>query len=229
MTAGDIELPPFVEVIDDSQYIATTTRAMSPDIELRIEKDRGYRIEDLKGYEDGESPIDAVFMSVRNVNYSVHPFRTGKEVEEILFIEIWTNGSSTPNEALCEASKNLINLFIPFIRMTQEDISHTEDSKTVLDSTEITSPLNNIDESTGGIAFKQIFIDQLELPARTYNCLKQVNIHTISDLLNYSQEDLQRIKNFGKKSVDQVSKALWERFAIDSPRNRSYANWKKIE
>lgn len=202
---------------------------MSSNMELRIEKDRGYRIQDFKGYEDGESPIDAVFMPVRNVNYSVHPFRNDGEIEEILFIEIWTNGSSTPDEALCEASKNLIDLFIPFIRVTHEVISHNDDSKAVLNSTEIISSPNNIDESAGGLELGHIFIDQLESPARTYNCLKQVNIHTISDLLNYSQEDLQKIENFGKKSVDRVSKALWERFAIDSPRNGSYVNWDKSE
>ena len=82
------------------------------------------------------------------------------------------------------------------------------------------SPL--ADKITKEVTFKHIFIDQLELPARAYNCLKRVNVHTISDLLNYSQDDLMRIKNFGKKSVEQVLEALQKQFSINLPKNKLY-------
>jgi DNA-directed RNA polymerase subunit alpha len=72
-----------------------------------------------------------------------------------------------------------------------------------------------MEEMTKDTVFKHIFIDQLELPARAYNCLKRVDVHTISDLLNYSENDLVKIKNFGKKSVEQVLEALRKRFSID--------------
>nr|YP_009560155.1 RNA polymerase alpha subunit [Vandenboschia speciosa]AZZ71280.1 RNA polymerase alpha subunit [Vandenboschia speciosa] len=220
ITAGDISLPSSVKAIDDSQYIATITQPISLNIEFKIKKDRGYQIKDSKEYKLGEFPIDAVFMPVQNVNYSVHRVGNEKEISEILFIEIWTNGSLTPSEAFSEASKNLIDLFLPFLHTKREDIL-VENSKDQFNSKEL-SYLSN-DEINGvkrEVTLKHIFIDQLELPARAYNCLKRIDIHTISDLLNYSQEDLQRIKNFGRKSIDQVSKALQQRFSIDLPRNK---------
>lgn len=220
VTAGDISLPPSVKIVDDSQYIVTITQPISVNIELRIEKDCGYRIEEFNGYRDGEFPVDAVFMPVRNVNYSVHPFGCGREMREILFIEIWTNGSLTPNEALCEASKNLIDLLIPFLHMKHEDVPHFEDKQDSSDLTTLSSQLIGVDES-GGEVLRNTFIDQLELPARAFNCLKRAEIHTITDLLNHSREDLLKIKSFGKKSVDQVSRALWERFATELPSNNA--------
>nr|YP_010716155.1 RNA polymerase alpha subunit [Crepidomanes latealatum]WDE75891.1 RNA polymerase alpha subunit [Crepidomanes latealatum] len=226
ITASDISLSSSVKVIDDSQYIATITQPISLNIELKIEKDRGYRLTDSEGYKFGEFPIDAIFMPVQNVNYSVHRFGNNKEISEILFIEIWTNGSLTPNEAFSEASKNLIDLFLPFLHTKREDI--IEDIRVPFNSTELPYSSNNdMSGLTTEVTLKHIFIDQLESPARAYNCLKRFDIHTISDLLDYSQEDLQRIKNFGRKSIDQVSKALRERFSIDLPKNKSYIDRKK--
>nr|AJE61674.1 RNA polymerase alpha subunit [Plagiogyria glauca] len=219
VTAGDTSLPPSVEVIDDSQYVVTTTQPISVNTESRIERDCGYRIGDLNGYRDGEFPVDAVPMPVRNANYSVHPFGSGREMREILFIEIWTNGSPTPNEALCEASKNLIDLSIPFLHMKQEDVPLFEDNEDSSDLRRFSSQLSDADESEGEV-LKNTFIDQLESPARAFNCPRRAEINTILDLLTHSQEDLLKIRSFGKKSVDQVSKALWERFAVELPRNK---------
>nr|YP_009502349.1 RNA polymerase alpha subunit [Alsophila podophylla]YP_010192110.1 RNA polymerase alpha subunit [Alsophila denticulata]AWV63399.1 RNA polymerase alpha subunit [Alsophila podophylla]QZN05753.1 RNA polymerase alpha subunit [Alsophila denticulata] len=220
VTAGDTSLPPSVKIIDDSQYIVTITQPISVNIESRIEKDCGYRIEDFNGYRDGEFPVDAVPMPVRNVNYSVHPFGSGREMREISFIEIWTNGSPTPNEALCEASKNLIDLLIPFLHTKHEDVPHFEDKQDSSDLTILSSQLIGVGESEGEL-LRNTFIDQLESPARAFNCLKRAEIHTITDLLNHSREDLLKIKSFGKKSVDQVSRALWERFATELPSNNA--------
>lgn len=217
VTAQDIKVPPSVRIIDDTQYITTLTEAISLDIELNIEKDCGYRIDNLQKYKDSIFPLDAVFMPIRNVNYSVHSFEIEGKIKEILFLEIWTDGSLTPKEALYEASRNSIDLFIPLINSGEREINsgveEPEESNTPSLPFQLLS--NDMREITKDIAFKHIFIDQLELPARAYNCLKRVDVHTIADLLNYTENDLVKIKNFGKKSVEQVLEALKNRFSIN--------------
>lgn len=123
ITARDIKGTSSIRIIDNTQYIATLTEAISLDIELNIEKDHGYRIENLQKYRDGIFTIDAVFMPIRNVNYSVHSFESGEKTKEILFLEIWTDGSLTPKEALYEASRSLIDLFIPLMNSERKEIN----------------------------------------------------------------------------------------------------------
>ncbi|KAF0927713.1 hypothetical protein E2562_035888, partial [Oryza meyeriana var. granulata] len=89
-------------------------------IELRIKRDSRYHTEVRKNAQDGSYPIDVVSMPVRNVNYSIFSCGNGNAKYEILFLEIWTNGSLTPKEALYEASRNLIGLFLPFLHMEEE-------------------------------------------------------------------------------------------------------------
>nr|YP_009547326.1 RNA polymerase alpha subunit [Adiantum tricholepis]AYW14982.1 RNA polymerase alpha subunit [Adiantum tricholepis] len=219
VTAGDTSLPPRVEAIDNSQYIATITQPISPDIELKIERDCGYRIENFTRCGDGQFSIDAVFMPVRNVNYSIHLFGNGRATQEISFIEIWTNGSPTPHEALSKASEKLIDLSTPFSRVTCEDVSllkNEEDFSDSMKSSSLRLQFGDANKLEGKL-LKNMFIDQLELPARAFNCLKRAEIYTIADLLNCSREDLSKIRNFGRKSVDQVSKALWDHFAKELP------------
>ena len=220
VTAGDITFPPSIKAVDDLQYIVTITQPISVNIELKIEKDCGYRIENLNGYKDGEFPVDAVSMPVRNVNYSVHLFGSGKATRELSFIEIWTNGSLTPDEAICEASEKLIKLLSPFLHVKPEDIPCSGDSKNSYVSVGLYSQNYDLNK-LGKKLSENTFIDQLELPARAFYCLKKAKINTIADLLNYSREDLSKIKSFGQKSVDQVSKALWEHFAIELPKNKN--------
>nr|WIA67587.1 RNA polymerase alpha subunit [Apopellia endiviifolia]WIA67675.1 RNA polymerase alpha subunit [Apopellia endiviifolia]WIA67851.1 RNA polymerase alpha subunit [Apopellia endiviifolia] len=221
VTAQDIKGPSSVKIIDDTQYIATLTGATSLDIELNIERDRGYRIGDLQKYRDGIFQVDAVFMPIRNANYSVHSFESGEKTKEILFLEIWTDGSLTPKEALYEASRNLIDLFVPLINSEKKETIIGIDKKKESDTAYFPFQLLSLDmeEITKDFAFKHIFIDQLELPARAYNCLKRVDVHTIADLLNYSEDDLIKIRNFGKKSVEQVLEALKKRFSINLQKN----------
>nr|YP_009183936.1 RNA polymerase alpha subunit [Woodwardia unigemmata]ALN96721.1 RNA polymerase alpha subunit [Woodwardia unigemmata] len=225
VTAGDTSLPPSVKAIDDSQYIVTTTQPISVNIESKIEKDCGYRIENSNGCIGGEFPVDAVFMPVRNVNYSVHLFGSGRATRETLFIEIWTNGSLTPDEAINEASKKLIDLSTPFLHMRREDVSdlYPGDDESSSASAGSSSQISDVNELEGKLS-KNTFIDQLELPARAFNCLKKAKIHTIADLLNYSREDSSKMKSFGQKSVDQVSKSLWEHFAVELPKNELHIN-----
>ncbi|RYR77679.1 hypothetical protein Ahy_A01g002244 [Arachis hypogaea] len=104
VTAQDIILPPSVEIVDNTQHIANLIEPINLCIRLEIERNRGYCIKRLKNFQDGSYPIDAVFMPVRNANHSIHSYVNGNEKQEILFLEIWTNGSLTPKEALYEAS-----------------------------------------------------------------------------------------------------------------------------
>nr|YP_010701099.1 RNA polymerase alpha subunit [Lomagramma matthewii]WCI21340.1 RNA polymerase alpha subunit [Lomagramma matthewii] len=216
--AGDISLPPSVKAVDDLQYIVTITQPISVNIESKIEKDCGYRIEKSNECRDGEFPVDAVSMPVRNVNYSVHLFGSGQAMRETLFLEIWTNGSPTPGEAINEASEKLIDLSSPFLHVKSEDISYSEDSRSSPAPGQSSSQVYDLNE-LGKKLSANTFIDQLELPARAFNCLRKADIHTIADLLKYSREDSLKIKSFGQKSVDQVSKALWNHFAIELPKN----------
>eukprot|EP00246_Nothoceros_aenigmaticus_P004782 TRINITY_DN1647_c0_g1_i1.p1 TRINITY_DN1647_c0_g1~~TRINITY_DN1647_c0_g1_i1.p1 ORF type:complete len:358 (-),score=18.50 TRINITY_DN1647_c0_g1_i1:405-1478(-) len=231
VTAQDIVLPPSVGIVDAAQHIATITKAVYFNIELKIERDRGYRIQNPVKFGDGNFAVNAIFTPIRNANYSIHSFvEDKKEKQEILFIEVWTNGSLTPEEALREASRSLINLFIPFLHQEEEEKKEEErENCEVGNEDESTVPslrplLTSVGEIRKEVSFKYIFIDQLELPARAYNGLKKVNVHTISDLLNYSQEDLMKIRNFGKKSIQQVIEALQKRFAIHLPRNKISIN-----
>ncbi|KAB1671433.1 hypothetical protein [Gossypium barbadense] len=168
-------------------HVARLTEPIDFCIGLQIERNRGYGIKTPKNFHDGSYPIDAVFMPVRNANHSIHCYGNDNEKQEILFLEIWTNGSLTLKEALHEASRNLIDLFIPFLHAEEENFY-----------------LENNQHDKKEIALKSIFIDQSELPPRIYNCLKKSNIHTLLDLLNNSREDLMKIEHFRIEDVKQI-------------------------
>nr|WGO59560.1 RNA polymerase alpha subunit [Aneura pinguis]WGO59646.1 RNA polymerase alpha subunit [Aneura pinguis] len=224
ITARDIRGSSLIHVIDSTQYIATITGKISLDIELDIEKDRGYRMENSQKSQEGFFPIDAVFMPIRNANYSVHSFGSREKTKEILLLEIWTDGSLTPEKALYEASRNLIDLSIPSMNPGGEDKNSETKEKPESDLSHSTIQFVSMDmeQMTKDVALKHIFIDQLELPARAYNCLKRVNVHTVADLLDYGENDLMKIKNFGKESIKQVSEALKKRFLVNLPKNKNY-------
>nr|QWX20309.1 RNA polymerase alpha subunit [Hippophae neurocarpa] len=205
ITAQDIILSPSVEIVDNTQHIANLTEPINLCIELKIERNRGYRIKTPNNFQDGGYPIDAVFMPVRNANYSIHSYANGNEKQEILFLEIWTNGSLTPKEALHEASRNLIDLLIPFLHAEEENF-HLENNehKKPLPLFTFHSGLTKPRKNKKEIALKYIFIDQSELPPRIYNCLKRSNIHTLLDLLNNSQEDLMKMNHFRIEDVKHI-------------------------
>nr|YP_009864272.1 DNA-directed RNA polymerase alpha chain [Philesia magellanica]ANO44844.1 RNA polymerase alpha subunit [Philesia magellanica]QKE32267.1 DNA-directed RNA polymerase alpha chain [Philesia magellanica] len=223
VTAQDIILPPSVEIVDTTQHIANLTEPIDLCIGLQIKRDRGYRTKPTNNSQDGSYPIDAVSMPVRNANHSIHSYGNGNEKQEILFLEIWTNGSLTPKEALYEASRNLIDLFIPFLHAEEEDINFKENkNRFTLPLFTFQDRLTNLNlkKNKKGITLNCIFIDQLELPSRTYNCLKRSNIHTLLDLLSNSQEDLMRIEYFRIEDVKQILDTLQKHLAIDLPKNK---------
>nr|YP_010962553.1 RNA polymerase alpha subunit [Engelhardia unijuga]WKF53391.1 RNA polymerase alpha subunit [Engelhardia fenzelii]WNI01057.1 RNA polymerase alpha subunit [Engelhardia fenzelii]WNI01144.1 RNA polymerase alpha subunit [Engelhardia fenzelii]WNI01231.1 RNA polymerase alpha subunit [Engelhardia fenzelii]WNI01492.1 RNA polymerase alpha subunit [Engelhardia unijuga] len=205
ITAQDIILPPSVEIIDNTQHIANLTEPINLCIELQIERNRGYRIKTQNNSQDGSYPIDAVFMPVRNANHSIHSYENGNEKEEILFLEIWTNGSLTPKEALHEASRHLIELFIPFLHTEEEKLNlENKQHKVTLPLFTFHDRLAKLKKNQKEIALKSIFIDQSELPPRIYNCLKRSNIHTLLDLLNKSQDDLMKIQHFRVEDIKHI-------------------------
>lgn len=205
VTAGRFDLPSEVESIDPNQYIATVAEGSTLEMEFRVEKGKGYRAVDRSRDENAALDfllIDAVFMPVRKVNYSVEDARVGGSLEkDRLIMEIWTNGSISPQEALSQSASILVDLFSPLKDITIE--SMLEESPTEADPT------------------SQIPIEELQLSVRAYNCLKRAQINSVADLLDYSQEDLLEIKNFGQKSAEEVIEALQQRLGITLPQEKS--------
>nr|YP_003933879.1 RNA polymerase alpha subunit [Erodium texanum]ACH47362.1 RNA polymerase alpha subunit [Erodium texanum]ADJ66276.1 RNA polymerase alpha subunit [Erodium texanum] len=199
VTAQDIILPPSVAIVDNTQHIVTLTEPIDFCVGLQIERNRGYSMKipmPTNSHDDRGYPIDAVFMPVKNVNHSIHAYENGSH--EMLFFEIWTNGSLTPKEALREASRKLINLFIPFLHAEEEN-SHLE---------------NNQNQHTEELSIdlcglKDIYIDQLvELPPRLYNSLKGSGIHTVMDLMDKNTDALMKIPHFRHEDVEKVMNIL---------------------
>ena len=146
--------------------------------------------------------VDAVFMPVRNVNFFVETSRDESASNlETLILEITTNGSITPAEALSTSAEILENTF-SLIKVT-ETIGNLESNVESLKIEKESEP------------FDSIFIEELELSVRAYNCLKRANVHTLKDLLNYSADDLLEFKNFGQKSADEVCENLQQRFNMN--------------
>lgn len=206
ITAAHFDVPSEIEVIDPNQYVATLVEGAKLEMEFRVERGTGYRAID-RSKDDTSSldflQIDSVFMPVTKVNYAVEDIRAdGAGPKDRLVLEIWTNGSIHPREALSEASELIANLFIPL-----KDLNELETSQS--DYQDEINP-----ES-------QIPIEELQLSVRAYNCLKRAQINTVADLLDYSQEDLLEIKNFGAKSAEEVIEALQKRLGITLPQEKA--------
>jgi DNA-directed RNA polymerase subunit alpha len=207
ITASNFELSPDVDVIDTDQYIATICNNNILEMEFRIEPGRGYHL--VEKFMDDTSvdflQVDAIFMPVKKVNYSVEEIRYDQNaLKDKLTLEIWTNGSISPQEAIGQSSTILINLFNPL--------------KTIHFKSEEESFLPE------GTRINQILIEELQLSVRAYNCLKRAQIHSVADLLDYSQEDLLEIKNFGQKSAEEVIDALQKRLGINLPKEKNLKN-----
>jgi DNA-directed RNA polymerase subunit alpha len=205
VTTADFELPSEVEAVDLGQYVATVAEGGKLEMEFRIERGKGYRSVDRfreTGLALDQLQIDAVFMPVTKVNYSVEDVRIDGAVEkDRLILEVWTNGSLNPQEALSEASKILVDLLNPLKDISLESIVDEDPS--------VEDPAN------------QIPIEELNLSVRAYNCLKRAQINSVSDLMGYTQEDLLEIKNFGQKSAEEVIEALEKRLGIKLPHDKN--------
>lgn len=201
ITASDIVLPQNVTLVEPRQYIASLTAATNLEMEFLIEKGQSYALSEKIGVliPEGFLAVDAVFMPVKKVNFFIETARGNSPAElENLILEIWTNGSISPDEALSYAAEELENTFSS-IKIT-DTISSSLPSK----ATQL------LEEKARH--FDNVFIEELELSVRAYNCLKRANIHTLADLLKYSAAELLEIKNFGQKSADEVCENLQKRF-----------------
>jgi len=204
ITAGDIMLPNNITLVDPRQYIASLTKKGNLEMEFLIARGQNYFTSGKLDYAIPEHflAVDAVFMPVTKVNFFVETSRSSSTFElESLILEIWTNGSIIPNDALGSAAEILENTFGLL------KISNTFSSST--QSIEI--PIQ--EEKSEHL--ETVFIEELELSVRAYNCLKRANVHTLSDLIQYSADDLLEFKNFGQKSADEVCENLKARFDLD--------------
>lgn len=205
VTTDDFELSTEVEIVNPTQYVATLSADATLEMEFRIEQGKGYHTVDRAKDEAAALDfleIDAIYMPVRRVNYEVEDARVGGALEkDRLILDLWTNGNLTPQEALSQAASILVDLFNPLKDATfnvVEDIETEEEDET-----------------------NQIPIEGLNLSVRAYNCLKRAQINSVADLLEYSQEDLLEIKNFGAKSADEVIEALQDHLGITMPTEKS--------
>lgn len=207
VTAGNFDLPPEVEIIDSKQYIATICSNNILEMEFRIETGKGYQISE-KVVDEASTDflqVDAIFMPVKKVSYYVEEIRYDQHsLKDRLTLEIWTNGSVSPQEAIGQSSIILTNLFSPL-----KTIHFKPEEEKILPE---------------GTRINQILIEELHLSVRAYNCLKRAQIHSVADLLDYSQEDLLEIKNFGQKSAEEVIDALQKRLGINLPKEKNAKN-----
>lgn len=193
-TAFDIPVLSDLIIINKKQYIATISEQASLKLELQIESGKGYRqVTDTLQSESGNFlNIDTNFNPVKNSSYQIlDSYRFDEKILEDLELEITTDGSVTPKDALIQASKNLQEIFG----------SLTVCEPKILQLVQMPSS-------------REILIEELHLSVRAYNCLKRVNISTIDDLMQYSIKELREIKNFGQKSANEVIQKLQDRFDI---------------
>lgn len=195
ITAGDIEHDADIEVINKDKVIATLSKGATLNMEMTVTNGRGYvRSEDNKKIYDikkaGVIAIDSLYSPIERVSYEVASARVGQdESYDKLILDVWTNGSIKPEEAIALASRILIEHFTILT-----DLSSIADvSGMMIEKTE--DPKVKALETS---------IEDLDFSVRAYNCLKRAGIHTLQDLVNKSESDMMKIRNLGKKSLKEV-------------------------
>jgi len=211
--AGDIQLPAGVKVINPDWQICTISEGGSLRADLIVESGKGYIMADTKmSANEAMSidmlPIDASFMPIKKVSYSVENTRVGQNIDyDKLTLEIWSNGSMDVTQALTEASNILIEHFVAVSGFAGGAVSPA------LTAVATTSKEESV-EVTETEPEVSISIEDLELSVRAHNCLKSAGINSMAELLKKSEHDLLSIKNFGKKSSDEVVEKL-RTFGLD--------------
>jgi len=186
-----------VEVLDRTMHIATVSEGGRLNIELRLKPGRGYVSADRNYDEDlpiGYIPIDSVHSPVRKVNYSVEAARLGQMTDyDKLTIEVWTNGAISPQDAIGQAAKLLKDHMAIFINFEELPEAAEEPAERAMN--QMNEVLNRS-------------VEELELSVRSYNCLKNANIQTIGDLVQKTEAEMLRTKNFGRKSLNEIKEIL---------------------
>jgi DNA-directed RNA polymerase subunit alpha len=195
--SGQIETDPDVEVLDRNMHIATVGEGGKLNIEMRLKQGRGYVSADRNFDEDlplGYIPIDSVHSPVRKVNFGVEAARLGQMTDyDKLTMEVWTNGAISPQDAMGHAAKLLKDHMAIFINF--EELPESAEEPAERGAGQMNEVLNRS-------------VEELELSVRSYNCLKNANIQTIGDLVQKSEAEMLRTKNFGRKSLNEIKEIL---------------------
>jgi DNA-directed RNA polymerase subunit alpha len=200
LKAGDILTGDAVEILNPDHYIATLSRDGKLSMEMVVKTGRGY-VSAERNKEEGQPigtiPMDAIFSPIKKVNYTVTNARVGQITDyDKLILEVWTDGSLNPEEAVAHAAKILkdqLSIFITF-EEEEEEVSYPED----------------VEEKE---AFNENLlrsVDELELSVRSANCLKHANIKLIGDLVQRTEAEILATKNFGRKSLNEIKEILTE-------------------
>jgi len=202
ITADLIELPQTLEIVNRKHYIATISTSNVLEIEFKFEYGVGYKLASQTFSKEANNylQLDTIFMPVQKVDFKIeNVYDTTNNITERLFIDIWTNGSISPNNAIELGAQIIVDLFTLLINNKDRNENNQLETKT---QSIIIEPYTNI------------AIEELQLSVRAYNCLKKAQINTVGDLLQYSPEKLQELKNFGRKSADEVFSTLKNKFGI---------------
>ncbi len=197
--AKDIETDETIEVVNPDLHICTLTKETKFSMEMEVSRGRGYVPQDLNKKEDhaiGTIPIDAIFGPVKKINFYVENTRVGQRTDyDKLILEIWTNGSISPKDALLYASNILqrhLDIFVNFGQLPEEEEQEPEMTQ----------------EEAVLYEKLRLPISELELSVRSSNCLREATIKTIADLVRKSEEEMLSFKNFGKKSLSEIKQLL---------------------
>ncbi|HBK67927.1 MAG TPA: DNA-directed RNA polymerase subunit alpha [Firmicutes bacterium] len=197
VTAGDIQVSSDIEILNPEQHIATVSEGGSLVMEITFDKGRGYvPAEKNKGQENiiGVIPVDSIFTPVQKVNYVVENTRVGQITDyDKLVLELWTSGSINPVEALSLAAKILTEHLMLFVNLS-DTVSEAE------------IMVEKEEESKDKIL--EMNIEELDLSVRSYNCLKRAGINTVQELIKKTPEDMMKVRNLGKKSLEEVEQKL---------------------
>ena len=197
VTAKDIITDGTVEILNPDIHIATVSNGGSLIMELTADMGRGYNTAEKNKKPDkplGVHPIDSIYTPVKKVNYSVENTRVGQRVDyDKLTIEVWTDGSLKPYEALSLAAKVMTGHLELFVDLSEA----TKNTQVMIEK-----------EESKKEKVLEMSIEDLELSVRSFNCLKRANIATVEDLTNKSESDMMKVRNLGKKSLDEVTNKL---------------------
>jgi DNA-directed RNA polymerase subunit alpha len=199
VAAGDIKLPPEIEILNRDAHIATVNAKGRLAVDLTVERGRGYLSSDRESQNRtiGVVPVDAIFSPVRRVTFTVEPTRVEQSTNyDRLLLDIETDGSITPKDALASAGATLRSL-VDLVANLTDDPQGLE--------------LGEVATVTAGSPDLDLPIEDLDLSERPRNCLKRAQINTIGELLTKNEDDLLNITNFGQKSLDEVKAKLDER------------------
>ncbi|NLG86353.1 MAG: DNA-directed RNA polymerase subunit alpha [Firmicutes bacterium] len=195
--AGDIITDPDIEILNPEQHIATLDDNAELVMEIIVDKGRGYRSADRNKKPDdpiGLIPVDSIFSPVRKVNFLVEDTRVGQRTDyDKLTLEVWTNGTICPDDAVSLAARILTEHLALFTDLTETG----KDMEIMVER----------EEEEEGSAL-DMTIEELDLSVRSYNCLKRAGINTVQQLVQKTEEDMMKVRNLGRKSLEEVQNKL---------------------